>query len=426
MALGDYLGSIGTDCVVNNYKIDKVRSLDKLIKDNVDNYNNSESYFSELYPLIRHGFKRPHTSLDYFGQEIFHEGIELGFDYSTGKICYFPTEDISRNIINVGQPRSGKSAYELMFAYDSYHHTDEICAIFVDNKGEVAPSLSNFKDGSETFLKSKIIELSPSNLPNLYDFFDKDRIIVIDLSVANDSKEDYLKSLLDVMLAIRKSMLQFKKIWQKKDANKPPFTIMIFFEDAWEMFPNSNSTVMKDRYSSNKAYEVKKEAYFAMAKKAMKQGDHNEAERLIEKAKNVPDLVQLTYDIKLMMQKNMQLFGYLGFGCWINIHRFQDIDTNFVTNAGTWIIHDMNYTDFRILNSPKISKSLVKKYFKISQDERERKKRSNSKDSFMEYCLLISPSIQAIIKKPDFNLFHKSENRSLRRRSDTQKVRTLL
>lgn len=408
----------------------KTKTINQIIENNIQNYNDSEIYRCKLLKLARKNNTKLNTKprILTFSDSILNDadGIEIGYDYKTGGKVIFPSIDLWKGILNTGNPGTGKSVFELMFIYELYYHTKDVCSIFLDNKGEIAESLSHFNDKTETALKKKIIELKPDQIANMYDKFANDTIIIIDLSDANESLYEYLTALHSVLKEIRKAMLEFKKIYKKSSSEDFPYSVLMFLEDAFEMFPGMNSTIMRDRFILNKAFDVQRKAYYEKAKKYLKEDDDFQADHCFKKAKEVPDLVEISYAINILMQKNIQLFACLDFGCFINIHRFQDIDGNFVANCQTWIIHDMNHNDHRTLKSnPKIDSKLVEEYFKIAQDERK-KHSSSEKDSFMKYCLVLSPSIQAIVEKPKHVLFHKSKRKKLKRRTDIKGMRKLV
>lgn len=344
------------------------------------------------------------------------QGILLGKDAYSDVERRLPTEFLFSDILQIGSSGSGKSLFNHILIFNAFCATDQLCVIYLDYKGEVNNSLSYMKDGkTPTFLKDKIIEITNYEKGMLYDLFQKDRIIIINLSYIKDDELRFRETILSILQDINTKLDEFKNQFTKQDSNKNvvkiaefPFKPIICYEEAYKIFPNRSSHTYNHIKFVNDEYDKKRRSLEERAKIFKRNKDPDSFEQTINELDHIPNVLYTHNKIMLIAQENANTMRYLGLGSIYLVQRFAELDTGLISQSSTWMVHSINSKqDEDALKTSKIDQKVLREYLtKIPEDQR------------IMHMLVSTPSFKSIIIKPKPALFHKAVSQKIEKRTD--------
>lgn len=378
------------------------------------NFISSGKPYLQYDPLLLHSYNVPQNEV---------EGILLGKDAYTDAERRLPTQFLFSDILQVGSSGSGKSLFNHILLFNAFCATDQLCVIYLDYKGEVNNSLSYMKDGkTPTFLKNKIIELSTYEKGMLLDLFQKDRIIIINLSYIKDDELRFRETILSILQDINIKLDEFKTQFTQKDSNQNivklaefPFKPIICYEEAYKIFPNRSSHAYNHIKFINEEYDKKRHSLEERAKIFKRNKDPDSYEQTINELDHIPNVMYIHNKIMLIAQENANTMRYLGLGSIYLVQRFAELDTGLISQSSTWMVHSINSKqDENALKTSKLDQSMLRDYLhEIPEDQR------------IMHMLVSTPSFKSIVIKPKPALFHKAVSQKIERRVDLFDVNEL-
>lgn len=351
-------------------------------------------------------------------------GICIGHHYKTGKKQEIVSEFIPRNIAILGSNGSGKTTILHVVIYGILRRYNDFCIIYFDWKGEAKESLSYEEDGTPTFLKERIIEITDYKNGMLGPLLGPDKIIILNmLSVKYD--ETALRTFqYEVLVEIQHKLKYFESEYMSTDANnkkilkkKLPYKLAVASEESYKLYPNqhhSNPVYTYIKQLSRQLFE-KRRILSDRIHFLERTGESEWAERKQAEKESIPDLYSIYTKMMLLAQENVNSMRCLGLGSLYSIQRPQDLDTELLSGCNTWIVckGQNSKADEEILNTSKLDKSLVKEFLRIPS-KKQRK-----------YVLVSTPTYKSIVKTNKPFLYHKAKDLESEVRTDLKGVRDL-
>jgi len=313
---------------------------------------------------------RDFKTLNVKNEFVTEEGIVLGWDTRQNYVSVVMQDDmVFLHTLVVGATGSGKSRFVLDLVYNISNSYINLCIIYIDLKGEVAPSLRFLPNGEPSKICDNIHVINDYHASTFENLIGPERILVFDYSSKNraDMVEEFYTNIMQLFSDIRDTVNQMQETYK---AENVPFRMLFVVEEAWKFFPNTGSGI--------------KSALMTESKKVQK----------------------VVKQIAGVGQEFANAGRSLGFGMIFVTTRIQELMTTIISESNTIVAKNMNSdNDIKKIKGTKLKSSVVDEYYDDIAD-RDR----------IKFAMIATSNANTIIELPEAQTYHHSVNPKLERR----------